>query len=223
MSFRTPFHKLNEHQQMLVRLRQAQRAWGRQTDLSDATGIPYGTLQKYFQGKSDPGLSDLSKIAAVLNVSIVWLVSGTHRHSEPRDEPSPTLTAMRLQERAGQLLSQDKLAHAAGLPIGTVQSILQGRGDPGIHKVAKLAQVLGVSLDDLVFGRSDFKGHTAPENLKPCQPPREVQQGAGQAAQRLSAQVEAATDRDAPRPVLLRRIAARLGHALISFSTKAAG
>lgn len=58
------------------RLKQAQKAWGRQEDLAAASGIPYGTLQKIMQGKTDPGLSDLRALSETMGVGIDWLISG---------------------------------------------------------------------------------------------------------------------------------------------------
>ena len=58
------------------RLKEAQKAWGRQEDLAAASGIPYGTLQKIMQGKADPGLSDLRTLSETLGVGIDWLITG---------------------------------------------------------------------------------------------------------------------------------------------------
>lgn len=58
--------------------------------------------------------------------------------------------AKRLQEfrmRAG--LSQSGLAEKSGVSVRTLQEYEQGKMVPSIDKAAKLAQALGVSLDEL--------------------------------------------------------------------------
>lgn len=53
----------------------------------------------------------------------------------------------RLREAAG--LSQSEAAEAAGVPFATLRNWEQGRRQPLLGAAARLAQALGVSLDEL--------------------------------------------------------------------------
>jgi transcriptional regulator with XRE-family HTH domain len=53
----------------------------------------------------------------------------------------------RLREAAG--LSQPQAAVAAGVPLGTLRGWEQGRRVPSLDKAARLAQAIGVSLDEI--------------------------------------------------------------------------
>jgi transcriptional regulator with XRE-family HTH domain len=53
--------------------------------------------------------------------------------------------------RAKKGWSQQRLAEAAGLSYATITKLEQGRGkEPAIHSMVKLADALGVTLDDLI-------------------------------------------------------------------------
>ena len=58
------------------RIRDEQKRWGKQQDLAVATGIPFGTLQKIIQGKTDPQLSWLRALSEVMNVGLDYLLDG---------------------------------------------------------------------------------------------------------------------------------------------------
>jgi transcriptional regulator with XRE-family HTH domain len=65
--------------------------------------------------------------------------------------PALAVRLKRLREAAG--LSQQDLAVAAGLSVGMVAQLEQGkRADPRVSTVAGLARVLGVTIDELVAG-----------------------------------------------------------------------
>jgi transcriptional regulator with XRE-family HTH domain len=53
----------------------------------------------------------------------------------------------RLRERAG--LTQQELADAAGVPLGTLRNVEYDRREPLLGLAGKLARALGVSLDTL--------------------------------------------------------------------------
>ncbi len=53
----------------------------------------------------------------------------------------------RVREEKG--VSQAKLAKAAGIPVGTLRNLEQGRRVPRLDTAIKLAEALGVSLDEL--------------------------------------------------------------------------
>jgi transcriptional regulator with XRE-family HTH domain len=46
-------------------------------------------------------------------------------------------------------ISQAKLAKAAGIPVGTLRNLEQGRRIPRLDTAIKLARALGVTLDEL--------------------------------------------------------------------------
>lgn len=61
---------------------------------------------------------------------------------------SPELLASVRRDRG---LSQPQLADAAHLKVGTLRALEQGRvADPGVATVARLAEALSVSMDDLL-------------------------------------------------------------------------
>jgi transcriptional regulator with XRE-family HTH domain len=60
----------------------------------------------------------------------------------------------RLREAAG--LSQSQLARRAGVPVGTLQGWEQARRLPRLEAAVRLADALGISLDELV-GRKKAK------------------------------------------------------------------
>jgi transcriptional regulator with XRE-family HTH domain len=64
--------------------------------------------------------------------------------------------------RAGRGLTQERLADAAGVPVGTIRDYEQGKRDPLLSNAQRLAGALGVSLD--VFPGPD--GDAAPDGTK---------------------------------------------------------
>lgn len=72
----------------------------------------------------------------------------------------PDAMILRLRRLVAEAGSQAEVAAQAGMPRATLQSILKGEGDPGFTRVARLADVLGVSLDALAFG-ADGGGRAA--------------------------------------------------------------
>jgi DNA-binding XRE family transcriptional regulator len=79
-----------------------------------------------------------SRDAAVVSPSIT-----------PRSTPDRQLAAAlrRLREQRG--LSRETLAHSAGLTLGGYVRIEQAKASPGWGTVRRLAEALGVSLDEL--------------------------------------------------------------------------
>jgi transcriptional regulator with XRE-family HTH domain len=66
------------------------------------------------------------------------------------DVPTKAMGAMlrALREAAG--LSQDQLAQAAGVPVGTLRNWEYGRREPLLSAAGRLAAALGVSVDELL-------------------------------------------------------------------------
>jgi transcriptional regulator with XRE-family HTH domain len=72
----------------------------------------------------------------------------------------------RLREASG--LSQPQAARAAGVPVGTLRGWEQGRRVPTLEAATRLAQAIGVSLDELAGADGD-----AP--AKPAKPEFDVE------------------------------------------------
>ncbi|MFN3288307.1 MAG: XRE family transcriptional regulator [Sphingomonadaceae bacterium] len=74
--------------------------------------------------------------------------------------PEPMIR--RLRQLVAQAGSQVEVAGRAGMPRATLQSILKGDSDPGFTRIARLADALGVSLDQLAFGEDGADRHDGP-------------------------------------------------------------
>lgn len=78
------------------------------------------------------------------------------------DQPDPwtdfarELGARMLRARAAKKMSQEQVAHAAGLATFTYRKLEKGESNPGtaanprLHTLVALADVLGVTLSDLI-------------------------------------------------------------------------
>lgn len=60
----------------------------------------------------------------------------------------------RLQAAARGYGTQEQLAQDSGIPKPTLQKILSGKVEPGVSRVARLAGILGVSMDYLLTGKA---------------------------------------------------------------------
>jgi transcriptional regulator with XRE-family HTH domain len=69
----------------------------------------------------------------------------------------------RLRQAAG--VSQPDLARAAGIPVGTLRNLEQGRRIPRLDTAGKLARALGVSVDALL-GNGDAAAAAKPAKRK---------------------------------------------------------
>jgi transcriptional regulator with XRE-family HTH domain len=69
----------------------------------------------------------------------------------------------RLRQAAG--VSQPALARAAGIPVGTLRNLEQGRRIPRLDTAGKLARALGVSVDALL-GNGDAAAETKPAAVR---------------------------------------------------------
>jgi transcriptional regulator with XRE-family HTH domain len=67
----------------------------------------------------------------------------------PPPETDPRLAAVLRRLRTERELSQERLAVAAGITAGTINSIERGSRGPTWVTVCKLAEALGVSLNEL--------------------------------------------------------------------------
>jgi transcriptional regulator with XRE-family HTH domain len=67
----------------------------------------------------------------------------------PREPPDPALARALRSLREQRELTQERLAHEAGLTFGTVARIELAQSNPAWTTVRHLAEALGVSMTDL--------------------------------------------------------------------------
>ena len=120
-------------------------------ELSRRSGVPVGTLNKILTGEtSNPTIKTLEAIANALNLSVNDLLSA---------EPSGTSFSenlMKARNLAG--LSLKDAAAAIGVAYSTYSLYEQGRREPDILTIKKIASLFNISTDFL-FGldtRSSF-------------------------------------------------------------------
>jgi transcriptional regulator with XRE-family HTH domain len=109
--------------------------------LADFAGLSAGTVSKLENGKvASPGAATLGAVGAALGVTLPELLG-----AEGRELPS---VGERLRElRRDRRLSQEQLAEKAGVGVGVIADLEQGRRDTAlIATLAKLAGALGVTL-----------------------------------------------------------------------------
>jgi transcriptional regulator with XRE-family HTH domain len=82
-------------------------------------------------------------------------VAGTGKGATPRQQ----LFGDRVRERRHQLgLSQEGLAHRAGIARAYIGSLESGERNPSLDTVARLASALDIDASDLVRGLQDVRG-----------------------------------------------------------------
>lgn len=63
----------------------------------------------------------------------------------------PRFSGQRLREaRKSAGLSRERVAAAAGVSVSSIERYEQGSGQPGVEAAARVAGVLGVTVDDLL-------------------------------------------------------------------------
>jgi transcriptional regulator with XRE-family HTH domain len=73
----------------------------------------------------------------------------------------------RLQQiRVAAGISQPALAEAAGIPVGTLRNLEQGRRIPRLDTAAKLASALGVTVDALLSDNGPAAAQRPPRRKK---------------------------------------------------------
>lgn len=69
--------------------------------------------------------------------------------AQPPKPPEESMGARLKRLRKDAHLSQEQLADATGLPVGSIRNYEQGRRVPRLDAAARLAKALSVSLDTL--------------------------------------------------------------------------
>ena len=140
------------HYKLAERLKVRRKAHGlTQWALCEAAGVA-DTVVGYieYQGGT-PRIGTVAKLARALDVSAGWLafgVSGDAASSIDFAELAARLRALRTLHS----LSRAKLGQAAVVPVGSIQHIEDGRGDPRVDTIERLAVALDVSPAWLAFG-----------------------------------------------------------------------
>lgn len=89
---------------------------------------------------------------------------------QPEKDWIDPAVAARLSKRARAWGTQDALAKQAGLTVSTLQKIVQGRTEPGFGKIVRLAEVLGLTMDEVVYGIGPESGDASTHAIKDLDP-----------------------------------------------------
>lgn len=119
-----------------------------QEELADRADVSIFTLRQYERGaRLSPRTDQLIKLAQALNVSVDDLLHTSDANEEHSNEIGEQIRIER--ERRG--ISQKNLAEMAGIPVITLQQYERGiTKRPRIDQLSKIAQALGLSVDDFL-------------------------------------------------------------------------
>ena len=122
-----------------------------QKELGDKMGgITQQTIAQYEKKETVPKLETVSKIADALEINPNIFYSD---FSQSTADDSEEIGERIKELRKSKGVSQKELAQKAGLSIGSIQGYEQGRYNPKLEAIAKIAGALGVDLkvfyDDL--------------------------------------------------------------------------
>lgn len=128
-----------------------------QKELADKLSISPSTIGMYEQGRREPDLDTISKIANVFNVTVGYLVgtekSGGIDFSDFQVNNSEFAFDFKMRVRdllAEQKLSEDDFMKMTGFSKDEKDSYLYGNKLPTIEDLIKIAGVLSVSTDYLL-------------------------------------------------------------------------
>lgn len=128
-----------------------------QKELADKLSISPSTIGMYEQGRREPALDTISKIANVFNVTVGYLVgtekSGGIDFSDFQVDNSEFAFDFKMRVRdllAEQKLSEDDFMKMTGFSKDEKDSYLYGNRMPSIEDLIKIAGVLNVSTDYLL-------------------------------------------------------------------------
>lgn len=129
--------------------RSARKAAGytTQQSLADDCGLSWSTISALESGARLPRLSNLLKICRTLNLTPAAYLCGSPVICAPWYwSMDPTTAMRRCRQRAG--LSLMALSKKSGFTANTIMLQENGVSDPGMFAVIRLAEALGVGLDE---------------------------------------------------------------------------
>lgn len=115
-----------------------------QLRLSEILGTAKSNISKYESDTIEPNLAMLSQLSELFHVSVDYLL-GIERSEK---QGGISMNLKQLRERAG--LSQVELGNLVGLKQTTISQYENGTREPNLDLTQKIADVLDVSLDELV-------------------------------------------------------------------------
>jgi transcriptional regulator with XRE-family HTH domain len=120
--------------------------------LADLLGVTWQTVQLWEkEGGTAPNRKRVNAVAAALQVSPEWLVTGVHRSSSNNTVGGRLAKAM----RDGGIPSQAALAQKSGVPQPTISRILSDLGEPEAATIKRLSSACQVSFNWLNEGADE--------------------------------------------------------------------
>ena len=135
------------------RLAEARRRKGyTQEELAHLLGVHTTYVAMLEAGTRNPSFELLRKIVEILDVSYDYLMGVDDKSDhQTRTSPIEEVFGSRLRElRKSKDLSQYYIAQELGIPRTTYANWEQGKADPNLEMLARLAEVLNVSTDYLL-------------------------------------------------------------------------
>jgi transcriptional regulator with XRE-family HTH domain len=117
-------------------------------DLAEISDLPMVTLRKFENGEAAPGLDELKKLSAALNVTIGYFLAGENANQLGRRVH---------QLRTMQGLTATALADRAGVTSGLVSQIENGQTMPSLETLESLARELCTSVGYLLMERQNVE------------------------------------------------------------------
>ena len=90
---------------------------------------------------------------------LVSAAYGQHAAGVAPFPPDPALAHVLRELRTGRGRSQEDVAHEVGLTLGSYARIERGLADPKWSTLRRIAEALGISLDDLGRAVEERAGH----------------------------------------------------------------
>lgn len=136
-----------------------------QKELADKLSISSSTIGMYEQGRREPDLNTISKIANVFNVTVGYLVGTEKFDSNHFTEKnvianlSDRIKSLRLSAN----MTQTEFGEKFGIVKSTVSLYESGKSTPNDEIKKQICDYFGISLDYLL-GREDVEGHDIKDN-----------------------------------------------------------
>ncbi len=134
-------------------------------ELAHLAGLPPGAVAGFARGSYNPQPESREKLAQALGITVSELEKGP-QVIQPRQSPNPALIGDTIAAwmRVKGFAEPKDLAVEAGLPIPVMARIVRNEISPSMESRKKIADTLGVSVDDLTIKPSDVPGQTAEAN-----------------------------------------------------------